>query len=704
VSKKKKTRPTEPPLEIEVTAVASPRRGAHIVTSRIGDSELHRDTFDLNNADRREKFVRQTMRAAFPSANGPKKWPAEARRSVKEQIDRHARVPPGTAEEVTPCVGEVTEGGYLVDDGHTLHVEAGRRLRLANFAARIVCETITDDGVEQTRELSISVKLAGSSQEVEVTVPAERFSEMGWVAERLGPQYVIQAGQGVKDRLRCAIQELSGPEIRTATMYRHTGWRNVDGRWVYLHGGLSGDENFGVRLEGAAAKYQLPVPPAGEELRAAVRASLDILNGLAPDHITVPLLATVYRAALGPADYALWLAGRTGVQKSELAALAQQHYGQEMRRECLPGNWSSTPNALEELAFTAKDALLVIDDFAPPASRHDADRLHLTAERLIRGQGNGAGRQRMRSDGSLRPPKPPRGLILGTGEDLPRGHSILARLFIVELHRGDICLDRLTECQRDAAAGLYAAAMAGFATWLSAQHENRQKWLIEERSRIRKNLAAEAGHARSPDMIANLLCGLYCLRRFAVDVNALTVAESEALWEKGRKAISAVADEQQEHQRVADPVEQFPVLLASVISGGFGFVALRSGEAPGEGSAAVPWGWDGITKTGHGLKIGWLHGDEVMLNQDNAYAALCQLTNRQGHAFPLSKTQLFRRLKDEGMLIGCDPKRTTCRRQIEGGDKTISVVALSLLGRKVCKVRSEFTEEDREYEFAGETG
>jgi hypothetical protein len=31
----------------------------------------------------------------------------------------------------------------------------------------------------------------------------------------------------------------------------------------------------------------------------------------------------------------------------------------------LPAAWSSTGNALEVLAFHAKDALLVIDDFAP---------------------------------------------------------------------------------------------------------------------------------------------------------------------------------------------------------------------------------------------------------------------------------------------------------------------------------------------------
>jgi hypothetical protein len=36
-----------------------------------------------------------------------------------------------------------------------------------------------------------------------------------------------------------------------------------------------------------------------------------------------------------------------------------------MNRLHLPGAWASTGNSLEALAFHAKDALIVIDDFAP---------------------------------------------------------------------------------------------------------------------------------------------------------------------------------------------------------------------------------------------------------------------------------------------------------------------------------------------------
>src|SRR5262249_50351868 len=274
------------------------------------------------------------------------------------------------------------------------------------------------------------------------------------------------------------------------------------------------------RLEGAAAGFVLP-PPPGKQLRRAVRASLGLLTGLVPDRVGFPLLATVYRAAMGSPDYSLWLAGPTGVQKSELGALAQQHYGAGMTRSRLPGNWSSTDNALEGLAFTVKDAVLVVDDFAPSTCRPDAERQHRTAERLVRGQGNHSGRQRMRPDGTLRPPKPPRGLILATGEDVPRGHSITARLCVVEVEPGDVDLPRLTRCHGDAAARRYAGAMAGFAAWLAPRYPGVRAGLDAERAELRAEFVGRYPHARTPDVVANLLLGLQYLLRFAVAARAI---------------------------------------------------------------------------------------------------------------------------------------------------------------------------------------
>jgi primase-polymerase (primpol)-like protein len=604
----------------------------------------------------------------------------------------------GSDEKVDP--NQFTESGYTVAHGSTYHcvltrdpktndLLVAKRTRLANFSARIVGETVHDDGAEPTREFDIAVEQRGKPA-VTTGVPVERFASLDWVVERCGPRLVIQAGSGKRDHLRCAIQEMSADPVPSTTVFRHTGWREVGGRWCYLHGdGAITDAPDGaavaVQLDGAASGFRLPPSPTGEQLRAAVRASLRILDGLVPDGVAFPLLATVYRAALGPSDYALWLAGPTGSQKSELAALGQQHYGAGMARNRLPGNWASTDNALEGLAFTVKDAVLVIDDFAPPPSRADADRQHRTAERLIRGQGNSAGRQRMRADGTLRPPKPPRGLILATGEDVPRGHSITARLCVVDVERGSVKLKRLSECQRDAAAGVYASAMGGFAVWLAPRYAELPCQLDAERVELRNQFVGKFPHARTPDVVANLLTGLRYLLRFAEHVGAIDRDERERLWERGLAAFRAAADRQGEHQRAADPVARFPEMLGAVLSSGRGHVAGRDGREPNAPPSPEAWGWEGrpvrsgsdekgVEYRGRGNKVGWVDGDKLYLDPDSAFAAISELARDQGQAYPVSQQTLFRRVKEAGLLLRTDGDRTTYPETLEGVRRRVLVL------------------------------
>ena len=171
-----------------------------------------------------------------------------------------------------------------------------------------------------------------------------------------------------------------------------------------------------------------------------MRASLALLD-LGPDTITAAVLGAIYRAPLGepsPIDFALHLAGPTGAFKTELAALAQAHFGAAFNGRHLPASWADTANMLEKKAFLAKDALLVVDDFAPTGTTTDVQRLHREADRLFRAAGNRAGRARMRADGGSRPTYYPRGMIISTGEDIPSGQSLRARLLVLELTPGEI--------------------------------------------------------------------------------------------------------------------------------------------------------------------------------------------------------------------------------------------------------------------------
>src|SRR5216683_991406 len=262
---------------------------------------------------------------------------------------------------------------------------------------------------------------------------------MGWAIENLGPGAVIYPGRA--DHTRAAIQLLSC-EAERRVVHGHTGWCQIDGVWVYLHAGgaIGADgpvQGVEVQLPDALTRFRLPPPPEGERLSKAIRSSLRLLR-VALLRVTAVLFCAIWRAALGQTDLTLHIAGPTGALKTELASLVQQHYGAGMDARHLPGSWSSTGNSLESLAFAGADALLVVDDFAPGGSVADVARVHREADRLLRAQGNRSGRARCRTDGTVRPARMPRGTILSTGEDVPRGQSLRARMLVLELAPGEL--------------------------------------------------------------------------------------------------------------------------------------------------------------------------------------------------------------------------------------------------------------------------
>ncbi len=106
-------------------------------------------------------------------------------------------------------------------------------VQLTNFVARIVADVILDDGAEQQHSFEIEATVNDRTRRF--TVAASRFAGMSWAVENMGASALIYPGFAVKDHGRAAIQLLSG-DPPTRTVYTHTGWRSIDGQWLYLQG------------------------------------------------------------------------------------------------------------------------------------------------------------------------------------------------------------------------------------------------------------------------------------------------------------------------------------------------------------------------------------------------------------------------------------------------------------------------------------
>jgi Domain of unknown function (DUF927) len=668
---------------IELQRPLHTRRGNNKLIVVVTDSqgkEAFRDRADIN-----ELRARTRIAQCIASITGDSPDDIAAR-----LLDKLAQIPPSPpsnqsspGSQVGPYPYELTPGG-IVWNKET--AEGIIQTPLTTFTAVITGQVVEDDGAETRRLLEMEATLRQRTHRFQV--PAGQFAAMTWPMEHLGAGAALWPGSSIRDHARAAIQFLSGdpPERR---VYAHLGWRQVCGVWCYLHasgamGPVGPVPGIEVTLSLDLQRYCLPGPPVGVDLSGAVQASLHMLE-VAGDRVTFPVYCAIWRTVLGRCDAGLHLVGHTGGGKTEVAALAQQHYGAGMDARHLPGSWLSTDNALEAQAFGAKDTLLVVDDFCPTGGQYDIQALHRKADRLFRGQGNAAGRGRLRADGTPRPTKPPRGMVLSTGEDVPRGQSLRARVLVVEVARdGAEAVDwqMLTQCQGEAAAGLYAQAMGAYLRWLAPRYQELRQELGQEIAILRGQAYQQGQHRRTPGIVADLAVGLQYFLTFAQEVGAVEPAQAAALWRRCWEALGEVASAQQEHQAASDPVARFLDLLGAVISSGRAHLSSGDGDAP---KLATAWGWrEVVVGTGdytrddlrpQGEHIGWLEGGEVYLQADAAYAVVQQLARDGGDALMVTLPTLKKRLKERGLLGSTEQRggreRLEVRRHLQGKRRNV---------------------------------
>jgi hypothetical protein len=547
----------------------------------------------------------------------------------------------------------------------TEQMEGGRKkiTVLANFNARIAGDLIVDDGDQERREFRMEAEVAGRISAFSVS--AFEFARMSWVLNKLGPQAIIYPGQ--QHHARAAIQCLSG-QIRQERIFAHLGWRKHGSRWVYLHaGGALGVDGLlagvQVQLPAALQSYHLLPSKNAAERVSAVQASLRFLS-LAPDRISLPLLAAVYRAPLGRADFSLFLTGKTGVFKTAMAALCQQHFGAAMDASRLPTNFASTAPALQWLAFHAKDALMVVDDFAPTGRSGDS-QLQSVSERLFRAAGNQQGRSRMGGDGRLSTPMPPRGLVLATGEEVPQGQSIRARQLIVEVGPGVVQRASLSECQGAAREGQFSAAMGVYVMWMAGHWEELQERLQSRVGDLRAQGYGRTVHARLPSALAELQAGWEIFLQFALEVGAIDRAEEKELEQRGGRALEELGVQQAKYQETSDPALHFVALVKAALLSGRAHLADRQGRAPGE-PARCGWQCKRRRWVPLGPRIGWVAGIDLYLEPAASYQVAQQLAGSERLA--VSEQTLRCRLRECGLLVSTDVGRQmlTVRRTLEG--------------------------------------
>ncbi|MFO0675338.1 MAG: DNA polymerase [Polyangiaceae bacterium] len=573
---------------------------------------------------------------------------------------------------------------YDVKGGCIVLLRGDQEEVVADFVAQIDRQLVLDDGVEKRRCFEISGVAADGTPFDTIRVSPEAFVKEAWPLTHWGASAITRPMAHGREHLAAGIQTISHPIQVSA--YAHTGWREHDGQLVFLHAqGAIGPVSVDVVLDERLRKYALPTAPF--DVQGAVRDALDLLEvaGAPLGHV---LLSVVFRAPLQGflyADSAVWVHGPSGALKSSLVALLMAFFG-PFERENLPGSWESTSTWLEQLLFAAKDVLVVIDDFAPTtADAHDKRRA--AAATVLRSIGNQSSRGRARADLTLRPNRPPRALVVGTGEDLPNGESVLARIFPVAIEKGQVDLAVLTRLQ--AVAHRFPHVMAGYLHYVREVPLGLELRLKERFNAIRTKAQGMGQHLRAPATIAHLALGGEMFAEFAEAIGVFTASERAAFADAAFTALVATGQAQSHHTAEADPARRFLEVLRSLLVRGE--VCLLDKDL--RGAATVGGGWSALqaqiiaqqagdadaTKSRTAKVVGWFDRTHVFLDPDGSYQAVVQALKAGGGSMPVKQCTLWQRLNTLGVLATEEQDRRTVKRVVRGVKTTVLMMPWSAL-------------------------
>jgi hypothetical protein len=533
--------------------------------------------------------------------------------------------------------------------------------QLANFTATIDAQIARDDGHETSTFFEISGRLATGKPLPSLIVPTREYASLGWIT-RWGHGPTVFAGGGRREHLRVAIDVLSRPAHHQ--IYSHSGWRRVDDRWAFLfHGGAVGAENVSVAL--APPLDRVSLPDDGGDPVEAMRWSLRLLD-CAPPEVTMPLLGAVYAAPLSsvlPPDFVLWLAGSSGSFKSAVAGLAQAHFGATFDRTNLPAQWSGSEAALEQILAVMKDVVCVVDDFAPQPDRHSQHEQARRAEHIVRSVGNRASRARMRHDGTARPARPPRGLVISTGEDVPRTPSILARLVCVEVERDRVDLAQLTALQNNTPQ--LARAMRAFVAWLAPMLDELARELPARVAAVRDEFHLAGSHARQPNALAVLSVGIDLALQFAAEIGAISNDDRQRHLAAARASFVAIGAAEAGQLEDTDPARRFIEVLREELARGHAELADKSDPRP--------------RRFPDGELIGYRDADHAFLLPEVSRRRVGACLRAGGEPWEVTPHTLHRALVKRGFVIPGSEGRPESKHRIAGARLRVLVVPLAIL-------------------------
>ena len=568
----------------------------------------------------------------------------------------------------------VYEEPYVIKDGCLCEEVSTKNgtayVKLADYAPVLRREITYDDGDVQKKQFLISAKHTFGITLPEVFVSAEEMQNMKWPIVKWGALGAAEPRKNVLAKMCHAIMMTKRENVSVETIYRQTGWRKINGRYVFLM--PNDDSDLKVELPGKLSCYRFAHRSAESDVKYLAQM---LEKPCAPPQIMYPLLALAFLSPLNhflkeahcEPKFVTALVGKTGSRKSTMVALMLSFFG-NFTASTLPHSSNDTANSIVESSYLLKDVLTCVDDFHPAVS-YKAAEMNSSLDIVCRAYGDRIGRGRLNSLGELQSSRPPGGNCIVTTEFSPNLFSSgSARLFAIEIKENDVDVSVFSEYQQLGEYEVLNCIMQHYLDWIAKSFLNNEPDFIEKlretflslRSYYTEKLMQSRTkyHPRLPEILAHYKIGFMFLLTFLVQKDQVTTEQSEKYLSDFDEILLQLASYNSELIHRDDPTELFCEKLKSFLDSGKCFTTAK-GEAP--------------TNSTKGY-IGMEDQSCFYLIADAVHSAVKQQCSEQGEGFSLTKNQLIKLLADENILVKMSGRNTTTVRL--NGSRTMNVVVL----------------------------
>ncbi|EHJ01895.1 hypothetical protein CDLVIII_5413 [Clostridium sp. DL-VIII] len=386
-----------------------------------------------------------------------------------------------------------------------------------------------------------------------------------WI-KRLGIEYSIYDNQLYK-YLEIYIGRLFTNK-QTEIKYEHVGWRLINNKWIYLHGGGNiGGNNLNIK--GKEDKI-LEVDHKMNK-RQALNQALNMLQ-IADYHKTIPMflythlsvLKELFNVAGVNPNFLLWLEGLTGSRKTSTAKVFFNIFNRS--KDYLSATFKDTIGSLEEKSFQYKDSLLILDDFFHSISKQEWNYTQQVASEMIRRYGDNFGKSRLDKNMERGKEYPPRGMLVITGELTIKGESTVSRYLSIGIEKNDINLEVLKYHQEN--PKILSTHLYHFIKWVSDNSEKIIKYIRDNFRNLRNKNQGKYGHGRFPEVqaIYEIICNIFL--EYAIELEIIDIEKKQDIYHQWNKFIYETISIHEKANLQQDPAIMYLQALQQLICDG----------------------------------------------------------------------------------------------------------------------------------------